>query len=167
MKDTFSQVIRLGLWITALAVLLYGLDALVYAPKRLPICAPEELPEGHICLEQVLRHWEDKSHPGLYKVVWVDARSESDYEVHHLMLNEDRVFPIRPGASMQALMDAAIERLMEASRRGECVVVFCTRSCSSSEEIARELRESGLIDAPIYILEGGWDELKRSHLVGD
>lgn len=165
MKDTFTQVIRLGFCIVALAVALYAADAFVFSPGRLPTCVQEQLPEGRICLESLLKAWQDKEHPGRYRIVWVDARSESDYELHHLMLNENRVFPIRPGAEVQQLVDAAIERLIEAERRGECIVVFCTTDCNSSTEIARELHETGLIKAPIFVLEGGWAALKKSGLV--
>lgn len=167
MKDTFTQVIRLGLWILALAVGLYAADAFIFAPDRLPACVQEELPQGRVCLETVLKNWQDPQRPGRYRIVWVDARSESDYELHHLMLNEDRVFPIRPGADMQQLMDAAIERLIEADSRGECIVVFCTADCTTSSDIASELRSMGLITAPIYVLQGGWPALKRSSLVID
>lgn len=167
MKDTFTQVVRLGLCIAALAVLLYAVDALYYAPQRLPICVQEKLPPGHICLEHVLRHWQDKQMPNQYKVVWVDARSESDFEVHHLMLSEERMFPIRPGEAMQQQVDAAIERLIDAERRGECVVVFCSQDCNAAEQVAEELRRTGLISAPIYVLEGGWAALKKSSIVED
>lgn len=167
MKDTFSQVVRIGLGVVALAVALYGVDAVWLAPKRLPICVPEKLPEGHICLETVLKAYMDPKTPGRYHVVWVDARSENDYELHHLMLSEGRMFPVRPGANMQQLLDAAIERLIEAEERGECIVVFCTRSCNASAEVAEEIRRTGLVGAPVYVLEGGWDALKKSDLVTD
>ena len=167
MKDTFTQVVRLGLAITALAVALYGADFLYFAPKRLPACVQAQLPEGHICIESLLKAWMDPKRPGFYKIVWVDARSENDYELHHLMLSEDRVFPIRPGEEMQQQLDAAIERLIEAEQRGECIAVYCTRSCNSSTEIAGELRKTGLINAPIYVLEGGWEALKQSSLGKD
>lgn len=167
MKDTFSQVVRIGFGIVALAVALFGADALWFAPKRLPACVPEELEEGRICLETVLKGWIDRQEPGKYKIVWVDARSENDYELHHLVMSEGRVFPVRPGAHMQQLLDAAIERLMEAEERGECIVVFCTRACNSSTEIAAAIRNTGLVHAPIYVLEGGWDALKKSDLVRD
>lgn len=168
-KDTFTQVIQLGVGIAALAALLYGADALYFAPRRLPPCVQERLPEGRICLEHLLTTWRNKQAPGQFKVVWVDARSENDYELHHLMMNEDRVFPIRPGggAQTQRLLDAAIERLIEADRRGECIVVFCTAECTASTEVADILRQSGLIKAPIYVLEGGWAALKKSSLVKD
>lgn len=158
MKDTFAQLIRLGFVILALAVVLYWVDTACFAPRRLPACVQTELPTGRVCLETVRAQYGDK-------VVWVDARSESDFEINHLLFNDNRMFPIRPGAQKQELMDAAVERLMEAGDRGECILVFCTNDCSASEDIARELRELQITEAPIYVLEGGWDVLKAAGLV--
>lgn len=162
MRDTFAQMIRFGLGILVLAGLLYGLDTLYFAPRRLPPCVQNQLPPGHICLETLFSLQKDPRNPRHYKVVWVDARSESDFELNHLMFPDDRMFPIRPGGAMQQLLDAAIERLMSAHARGECIVVFCTESCNSSDQVAQELRDTGLIRAPIYVLEGGWPALKRA-----
>lgn len=167
MKDTFTQVVRMGFGIAALAVALYGADALWFAPHRLPPCVQERLPEGRICPESALKRWMRPGEPGKYNIVWVDARSENDYELHHLVLSEDRVFPIRPGAEVQQLLDAAIERLMDAEERGEAIVVFCTSACTASGEIAEEIRRTGLVHAPVYVLEGGWEALKKSGLVKD
>ena len=58
------------------------------------------------------------------------------------------------------MLDAAIDRMVSAEKRGEKVVVFCTRDCASAEDVAARLRELGLISAPIFVLEGGWDALK-------
>ncbi len=158
MKDTFSQLIRLGIIISALAIVLYWVDAAWFAPRRLPPCVQSELPEGRVCLETVRAQFGDK-------VVWIDARSESDFEINHLLFNDNRMFPIRPGAQRQELLDAAIERLIKAGERGECVLVFCTNDCTSSEDIARELRELQVTEAPIYVLDGGWDVLKAAGMV--
>lgn len=158
MKDTFAQLIRLGVIIVALAVVLYWVDAAWFAPRRLPACVQAELPEGRICLETLRAKWQDK-------VVWVDARSESDFEVNHLLFNDNRMFPIRPGTARQQLIDAAAERLMLAGDKGECVVVFCTGDCTASDDIAKELRELQLTEAPIYVLQGGWDVLKAAGMV--
>ncbi len=153
MKDTFLQTLRLGFAIVAVAFLLYWVDAAFFAPGRLPACRQEQLPPGRVCLDTLQAQ-------GLEKVIWIDARSESDYEINHLMLSDNRAFPIRPGAHFDRLVDAAIDRLVGAAERGEKVVVFCTRDCASAEEIATRLRALELIDAPIYVLEGGWDALK-------
>ncbi len=154
MKDTFLQCLRLGLAIVALAFLLYWVDAAFFAPGRLPACRQELLPEGRICLDTLQAQ-------GIERVIWIDARSQSDYEINHLMLSDNRAFPIRSGAQYEQQVDAAIDRLVSAAERGEKVVVFCTRDCASAEQIAERLRGLGMIDAPIYVLEGGWDALKQ------
>lgn len=158
MKDTFAQFIRLGLIILGLAAVLYWVDSVWIAPHRLPACVQEKLPENRVCLETVLSRYGNK-------IIWIDARSESDFELNRLMLSENRMFPIRRGAMMQQQIDAAIGRLLEAQEHGECVVVFCNNDCSSAEEIAEELRALGMIDAPVYTLEGGWDALKARNLL--
>lgn len=158
MKDTFTQLVRLGLIITALAVVLYWVDSAWFAPRRLPACVQSQLPEGRICLETLRSQWQGR-------VVWIDARSESDYEVNHLMFKDNRMFPIRSGARKEELMDAAMERLIEAQDKGECIVVFCTNECTASTEIAEELRQLGLIGAPIYVLQGGWAALEEGGMV--
>ncbi len=153
MKDTFLQTIRLGVAIVALAFILYWVDAAFFAPSRLPACHQEQLPAGRVCLDTLRAE-------GLEKVVWIDARSQSDYELNHLMLSDNRAFPIRAGAAFESLVDAAIDRLVNAADRGEKVVVFCSQDCASAEEIAARLRDMGLIEAPILVLEGGWEALK-------
>ena len=155
MKDTFTQAIRLGIIILLLACVLGWADAVFFAPRRLPACVQSKLPEGRICLETLRTRHQDR-------VVWIDARSQSDFELNHLMLAENRMFPIRKGAEMQQQIDAAIGRMLEAAERQECIVVFCTAECTASEEIAAELRELGLIEAPIYTLHGGWDALRAA-----
>ncbi len=158
MRDTFAQFVRLGVMIPGLAVLLYWVDATWFAPRRMPPCVQDRLPENRMCLETLRNRYGDK-------IIWVDARSAADYELNHLMMSENRMFPIRKGADMQLQIDAAIGRLLEAHERGECVVVFCTQECSSAEEIAQELRLLGMIDAPIYTLEGGWNSLKAAGML--
>lgn len=164
MRDTFTQMLLFGLSILALAGLLGALDAFYFGPRRLPPCVQEQLPPGHICPETLFSSQKDPEDPTRYKIVWVDARSESDYELNHLMFPDNRMFPIRPGYAMQQLVDAAIERLIAAHEKGECIVVFCTESCNSSDQVAQELRNSGLIKAPIYVLEGGWAALRKAGL---
>ncbi|MBR4107137.1 MAG: rhodanese-like domain-containing protein [Akkermansia sp.] len=153
MKDTYTQVFRLGAVIVALAVVLYWADRCFFAPHRLPLCVQAELPPGRMCLETLHARYKNK-------VVWVDARSAADFELNHLMLSENRMFPIRKGPEMPHLVDAAIGRLLEAGEQGECIVVFCSGDCTAAEDVAQELRDLGMLDAPIYTLEGGWDALR-------
>ncbi len=160
MKDTFTQAIRLGIIMLILAIVLGWADKFIFEPGRIPACVQETLPEGRICLETISKRYKNR-------VVWVDARSQSDFELNHLMLPDNRMFPIRKGPDMQQQIDAAIGRLLEAADKEECIVVFCTNECTASGEIAAELRELGLLEAPIYVLEGGWDVLKASGLAAD
>lgn len=51
---------------------------------------------------------------------------------------------------------------MTAEDRGFCIVIFCSRDCTSSAAVANELKKPEYgIRAPIFILEGGWDELRK------
>ena len=155
MKDTFTQAIRLGIYMLVLALVLGWAEVAYFAPRRQPACVQEKMPQGRICPETLAAQYGER-------VVWIDARSQSDFELNHLMLAENRMFPIRKGAEMQQQIDAAIGRMLEAAERQECIVVFCTAECTASEEIAAELRELGLIEAPIYTLHGGWDALRAA-----
>ncbi len=158
MKDTFTQFVRLGLLILALAGVLYWVDAAFIAPNRLPACVQADLPEGRVCFETLARH-------GLDKVLWVDARSENDIEVNPLQLSGNRVFPIRKCPRREDFDNMVFEasvRLSEAHERGELIVVFCTQDCNASDEIAAHLRSLNLFEAPIYTLEGGWEALKAA-----
>ena len=160
MKDTFTQAIRLGIIMLLLACVLGWADAVFFAPRRLPVCVQEQLAPGRICLETLRQRHQNR-------VVWIDARSQSDFELNHLMLPENRMFPIRKGADMPQQIDAAIGRMLDAADRGEAIVVFCTADCTASDEVAAELRELGLIEAPIYTLQGGWPVLKAAGMVND
>ena len=160
MKDTFTQAIRLGIIMLILAIVLGWAEKFIFEPGRIPACVQEKLPEGRICLETISTRYQNR-------VVWVDARSQSDFELNHLMLPDNRMFPIRKGPDMQQQIDAAIGRLLETADNGECIVVFCTGECTAAEEIAAELRELGIIEAPIHVLEGGWEVLKASGMAAD
>ena len=157
MKDTFTQFVRLGLIILALGVCLYWVDSTWFAPRRLPPCVQSELDaagKNHICWDTLKgRHGNN--------IIWIDARSDADYEVNRLAGRDVCMFHIRPRPFelMQQQADRAMARLDEAADRGECIVVFCTNNCTDSEDVAAYLKECG-IEAPFYVLEGGWDTIK-------
>lgn len=155
MRDTFGQLVLLGFIIVLVALGLWYVDAAYFAPGRMPPCRQENLPQGHVCFENVMRDWGDR-------IIWIDARDQSSFERGHILLAEGRMFPLRKGGDYEELLNQALERLLDANDRGECVVVFCGHNCSSASEIAASLRELGMIEAPIYILEDGWDRIKKS-----
>lgn len=155
MKDTYTQFIRLGVIIAILGLLLYWFDAAFLAPRRMPPCVQSELPEGYICPDTLM------SLPTDSTIVWIDARSLSEYEVKHMELPTNDVFPIRPGAEKDEQIIRASGRLAQLTEK-DYVVVFCSASCTSSREIAAELRELSFSPAPIFILQGGWDAIKNN-----
>ena len=145
---------NLVLAVFLLAVGVAALDLRVIQPFRTPPCNPETLEEGHVCLSQVLKEW-----PG--KILWIDARKQDDFERH--TVTRAPVYPIRPAdANYQELLANAMEALMTAEDKGFCIVIFCSRDCTSSAAVANELKKPEYgIRAPIFILEGGWDELRK------
>ncbi len=153
MKNTLPQFIKLGLIILALGSLLAWIDSGFFEPKRLPPCMQEKLPEDRICLDTIFSQWKDKT-------VWIDARSQNDFEINHLRLADNRMFQIQPGAVMDEQIDSAIGRLLETEDNKECIIVFCTADCTKAEDVAKELHKLEL-SSPIYILEGGWDAIRK------
>ena len=86
-------------------------------------------------------------------VLWIDARSREEYEGNHisgaLLLNEDE-------------WDTLLPLLLDAWSPDRVSVVYCdSRQCSSSHQVTRRLRETGI--QPVYVLKGGWHSwLKRN-----
>ena len=154
MRDALSTALKLLLVILLLAVGIAVLDLRVIQPLRTPPCNPELLEEGHVCLSQVLKDW-----PG--KIVWIDARNQDDFERH--TITQAPVYPVRPADdNYQELLAGAMEALMTAEDKGYCIVIFCSRDCNSSTAVANELKKPEYgIRAPVFILEGGWDELHK------
>lgn len=155
MRDTFGQLVILGLVIVLVALGLWYVDVTYFAPGRMPPCRQENLPPDRLCLETALRQWGDR-------IVWIDARDQSSFERGHILLAQGRMYPLRKGAEYEELLNQALERLLDAGEKRECIIVFCGHNCSSAEEIAAELRELGMIEAPIYVLEDGWDRIKQT-----
>lgn len=85
------------------------------------------------------------------KVIWIDARSEKDFEAGHvegaLQLNQE------------AWADLLWKHrdVIEGSQ-GTPVIVYCDgKRCKRSGEVAERLRtEMGL--SPVYVLKGDWRE---------
>ena len=129
--------------ILLIALGLAGVTAAVH-PKRPSFLAPSRDP-NEVSLAQT-KQW-----PGT--VLWVDARSESDFASEHvpdaICLNFDNWTDQFP-------------KFLDLYSPGQRVVVYCSAtSCQLSREIAEKLRASGVEDA--YFLEGGWEAWKQQN----
>lgn len=155
MRDTFGQFVSVGLLVLLAALGLWYTDTMFFEPYRLPPCRQQNLPEGRICLETAFEQWGDR-------VVWLDARDQSSYERGHITLAPGRMFPLRHGADFEELLNAALERLLDAASNNECIIVFGGSEHSDAEKVAQSLREMGIISSPVYVLEGGWERVKES-----
>lgn len=165
MKSFFSSYFRLALFVGVLTLAIYYIHTEYFGYKRF-ICNPAQLKPDHICLATILHDWNSK-------VLWVDARSQDAFERTTTRqpdgtwaLKGIPVVPLRNDSQGEELLEKAMPQLLSAQSRGLRIVIFCDISCSSSTEIAQILRNPSLgIEAPIVILEGGWDALRRESSV--
>ncbi len=150
MRDLIRQLVLFGLLVSVIGVSLAYVDYKWIAPNRVPPCKQDELPEGHVCLKTVQAEWGDR-------IIWVDARGEDAFE--RGSVNRMPVLPIRNDVRAQELLAAALPVLLEADMNDQCIVIFCDRDCNSSADVASILEQYDL-DAPDFVLEGGWVEIK-------
>lgn len=150
MKDTVIQLVKLAILTVVIGCLAFLVDYKWLNPGRTAPCDPAHVSPGHICLSTVKESWKDK-------VVWVDARSQDAFERGTIQAH---VVPIRNDSKAQELLASAMPALHQAGFENSCIIVFCDRNCSASTEIADKLKTFQL-QAPIFILEGGWDEIRK------
>jgi rhodanese-related sulfurtransferase len=116
-------------------------------PARALHCDPASLKSDEVCLESI---------PAGADVLWVDARTRSDWEkdgvVGSLLWNLD------PAEDMQAFEAEAAVRMVAASR----VVVYCSdENCGVSRQIAERIRKLDL-GPEVLVLRGGWRALNEA-----
>ena len=106
-----------------------------------------------MCLEEVLQ---DEG-----AVLWVDARPRALWERNGM---KGSVLLTDDGAEdFEALLADCFQQLAEADR----VVIYCNQEgCSSSEGVARKIRETGLAQR-VEVLFGGWKALQGAGLLTD
>ena len=129
--------------ILLLAVGLAGVTAAVH-PKCPPFLTPPRDP-NEVTLAQT-KPWSEN-------ILWVDARSESEFSAEHIpdavclnFENWNEQFP----------------KFLDRYSPGQRVVVYCSAtSCQLSREIAAKLKASGVDGA--YFLEGGWEAWKQQN----
>ena len=129
--------------ILLIAVGLAGVTAAVH-PKRPPFLVPPRDP-NEVTLAQ--------TEPWAGNILWVDARSESEFASEHIpdavclnFENWNEQFP----------------KFLDRYNPGQRVVVYCSAtSCQLSREIAAKLRGGGVDET--YFLEGGWEAWKQQN----
>ena len=134
--------VRQALLIMLIALIPAGVAAFVH-PRR-PEWSREVLAPGEERLKTVLA-WGSA-------VLWVDARSQRDYETEHI-----------PGALSLNLeeWDTLFPRFLDQWSPERKVVVYCSSlSCAMSHEVADRLTQSGV--SPVYVLKGGWEAWKAN-----
>lgn len=98
------------------------------------------------------------------KILWIDARKQDDFERH--TVTQAPVYPIRPAdANYQELLANAMEALMTAEDKGFCIVIFCSRDCTSSAAVANELKSRNTASARPFSFwkEAGMNCAKNPH----
>jgi hypothetical protein len=150
-QKTLSQVVRLLIVVIFLGVLLAYIDSEWLEPSRTPPCDPNSLAKGRICLSTAVEQWHDN-------IVWVDARNQDAFE--RGSVQAERVFSIRNDEHGQELLSKALPELYAAGLSHRCIIVFCDRSCNAATDVAHQLQQFDF-QAPIYVLEGGWDEIRK------
>ena len=129
--------------ILLIALGLAGVTAAVH-PKRPSFLAPPRDP-NEVTLAET-KQWAEK-------VLWVDARSASEFASGHV-----------PDAVCLNFENWSEEfpKFLDLYTPGQRVVVYCSAtSCQLSREIAAKLKASGVDGA--YFLEGGWEAWKQQN----
>lgn len=117
------------------------------APAEKPalICDPAKLRDDEICLADVKG-----------KVLWVDARSRSEWEKNGL--KGSILWNMDPKEDANLFEAEALPHIAAA----ELVVIYCgSEKCGTSREVAGRIRKME-IGPPVKVLHGGWEALKDS-----
>lgn len=110
-------------------------------------CDPATLPPGHICLQSL---------PKEREIVWIDARSRSDWKRNGI--EGSILWNLDSAEDANAMEAEAITRIFETP----FVVIYCSdKGCGTSKKIAERILELGM-DAEVHVLQGGWQSLKEA-----
>jgi len=138
MRNVVAQASLLCL----LAVLLAVASAMFH-PDR-PDWDGDAIKEGEVLLKTATQ-WQH--------ILWVDARSQHDYEKQHvpsaILLNEDA-------------WDVLLPELLNHWQPKVNVVVYCSSSgCRTSSDVAGRLRDEVGLES-VYVLKGGWEAWRNA-----
>lgn len=86
--------------------------------------------------------------------IWVDARPDDEFAREHvpgaISLNEDHWNDLFPA-------------FQEGWSPEKKIVVYCSaESCNLARDVAKKLREEAQLPNDIRVLQGGWEEWKKS-----
>jgi rhodanese-related sulfurtransferase len=134
--------------ISAIALTAAGATWLIKGPPaRNLVCDPAALKPDEVCLQQI---------PEGTQVVWVDARSRTDWKKNGLPGSV--LWNLDPAEDMGAFEAEAAVRIAEVPR----VIVYCgDESCGVSRQVAERIRALGL-GAEVSVLHGGWRALSEA-----
>lgn len=108
-------------------------------------CDPTKLHDDEICLTDAKG-----------KVLWVDARSRSQWQKNGL--KGSILWNMDPKEDANLFEAEALPHIAAA----ELVVIYCgSEKCGTSREVAGRIRKME-IGPPVKILHGGWDAIKGS-----
>jgi len=108
-------------------------------------CDPAKLRDDEICLADVKGN-----------VLWVDARSRSEWETNGL--KGSILWNMDPKEDANLFEAEALPHIAAA----EMVVIYCgSEKCGTSREVAVRILRMDL-GPPVKVLHGGWDALKGS-----
>jgi rhodanese-related sulfurtransferase len=109
------------------------------------VCDPAKLRDDEICLADVKG-----------KVLWVDARSRSEWQANGL--KGSILWNMDPKEDANLFESEALPHIAAA----ELVVIYCgSEKCGTSREVAGRIRRMDL-GPPVKVLHGGWEAVKGS-----
>ncbi len=107
-------------------------------------CDPSLIEKGQICLQSI---------PSDREIVWIDARSRSEWERDGLP--GSILWNMKASEDANAMEAEAINRIFTTPY----VVIYCNdEGCGTSKKIAKRIRDLDM-GAEIYVLHGGWQAL--------
>jgi rhodanese-related sulfurtransferase len=139
-----AAAIRNALLLIAIAFLPAIGEAIYFRGKiswRSPILDSEL-----VAVEQA-RSWGDNA-------IWIDARPDDEFAKEHvpgaISLNEDR-------------WNDLLGQFLAIWTPDKKIVVYCSaKSCNAAKEVAERLRNEAKLPNDIRVLQGGWEEWKKS-----
>lgn len=142
--NTFTQFVAIGM----ISLMAAGGSWLLREPlmeKLAFTCDPAKLRDDEICLADVKGN-----------VLWVDARSRSEWEKNSF--KGSILWNMDPKEDANLFEAEAMPHILAA----EMVVIYCgSEKCDTSREVAGRVRRMDL-GRPVKVLHGGWDAIKDS-----